>query len=135
MDLSILCGTALVLHYTGCLKWSMPLHLTVTANASRRLHPFPFKGRVTSGTTCCLVTATLTRFDRHGLGKQDTQRIRDLLTEVDLYPSYGIVYLENSGFRDPKTGLKFWGSPNQPEFCGWAFANEDRAAAARVSGI
>ncbi|WIA43846.1 hypothetical protein OEZ86_010261 [Tetradesmus obliquus] len=46
--------------------------------------------------------------------------------------SSGIVYLENSGCVDTVTGLRFWGSPQTPEFCGWAFATADAAAAAQV---
>ncbi|WIA23365.1 hypothetical protein OEZ85_000128 [Tetradesmus obliquus] len=46
--------------------------------------------------------------------------------------SSGIVYLENSGCLDAVTGLRFWGSPHTPEFCGWAFATADAAAAAQV---
>uniref|UniRef100_A0A383WAH8 Calcineurin-like phosphoesterase domain-containing protein n=1 Tax=Tetradesmus obliquus TaxID=3088 RepID=A0A383WAH8_TETOB len=46
--------------------------------------------------------------------------------------SSGIVYLDNSGCVDAVTGLRFWGSPQTPEFCGWAFATADAAAAAQV---
>ncbi|CAF0948486.1 unnamed protein product [Didymodactylos carnosus] len=34
---------------------------------------------------------------------------------------YGIIYLKDESFTDPVTGWKFYGSPWQPAFGGWAF--------------
>ena len=38
---------------------------------------------------------------------------------------YGLIYLNDSGIEID--GVKFWGSPIQPEFCDWAF-NRERGA-------
>lgn len=37
----------------------------------------------------------------------------------DLFDSYGITYLNDSGCK--YRGINIWGSPVQPEFCNWAF--------------
>lgn len=42
---------------------------------------------------------------------QKSHRTRNLITNA--------IYLENSGVEIE--GVKFWGSPAQPEFCNWAF--------------
>ncbi|WP_308873929.1 metallophosphoesterase family protein [Thiothrix subterranea] len=41
---------------------------------------------------------------------------------------YGLIYLNDSGIEID--GVKFWGSPIQPEFCDWAF-NRERGEAIR----
>lgn len=41
---------------------------------------------------------------------------------------YGLIYLNDSGIEID--GVKFWGSPIQPEFCDWAF-NRQRGEAIR----
>lgn len=64
--------------------------------------------------------------------KEDTNGIAKLLSDPTLCSAHGVVYLENSGYEDPVTGLKFWGSPNQKWFGTWAFANIDAAAAQKV---
>ena len=38
---------------------------------------------------------------------------------ISMYHHYGIVYLKNSSFEID--GIKFYGTPHQPYFCGWAF--------------
>jgi Icc-related predicted phosphoesterase len=38
---------------------------------------------------------------------------------ISMYQHYGIVYLNNSTFEID--GIKFYGTPHQPYFCGWAF--------------
>ncbi|UJR36079.1 hypothetical protein I4U23_028815 [Adineta vaga] len=52
---------------------------------------------------------------------QDYEQIGRLIRDPSLAKDYGIIYLENQEFVDPLTGLKFYGSPYQPEFCDWAF--------------
>lgn len=38
---------------------------------------------------------------------------------ISRYQDYGVVYLNNSSFE--YEGIKFYGTPHQPYFCGWAF--------------
>ena len=44
---------------------------------------------------------------------------------ISRYQDNGIVYLKNSSFE--YEGLKFYGTPHQPYFCGWAFNVPDYA--------
>ncbi|CAF1655912.1 unnamed protein product, partial [Adineta ricciae] len=53
--------------------------------------------------------------------QQDVELIGRLIRDPSLATNYGIIYLENQEFVDSQTGLKFYGSPYQPEFCDWAF--------------
>lgn len=48
--------------------------------------------------------------------RDDCDAVKAILTEADVP---GLVYLEDSGAV--VAGLRFWGSPWQPEFCDWAF--------------
>ncbi|CAF0922084.1 unnamed protein product [Adineta steineri] len=57
----------------------------------------------------------------HYRGKQDYELIGRLIRDPSLATEHGIIYLEQQEFIDPQTGLKFFGSPYQPEFCDWAF--------------
>jgi len=57
----------------------------------------------------------------HRRQKQDYKKIGELIRDPSLATDYGIIYLEQQEFIDPQTGLKFYGSPYQPEFCDWAF--------------
>jgi predicted phosphodiesterase len=57
----------------------------------------------------------------HAEQKQDYQQIGCLIRDPSLATNYGIIYLEQQEFIDPQTGLKFFGSPYQPAFGGWAF--------------
>ncbi|CAF3340088.1 unnamed protein product [Rotaria socialis] len=57
----------------------------------------------------------------HHRGKEDYEKIGQLIRDPSLATDHGIIYLEQQEFTDEKTGLKFFGSPYQPEFCGWAF--------------
>lgn len=51
-------------------------------------------------------------------------------TKAEAYlREYGIIYLNDSGVE--LNGVKFWGSPVQPEFCHWAF-NRQRGAEIRA---
>ena len=45
----------------------------------------------------------------------------DLIAEaiISKYQSNGVIYLKNSSFE--YNGLKIYGTPHQPYFCGWAF--------------
>ena len=47
--------------------------------------------------------------------------VKRLIAEdiISRYQDYGIVYLKNSSFECE--GFKFYGTPHQPYFCGWAF--------------
>ncbi|MCE9584539.1 MAG: metallophosphatase domain-containing protein [Planctomycetes bacterium] len=49
------------------------------------------------------------------LFERDPAQAREILSKG----CPGVVYLQDSGVEI--RGLKFWGSPWQPEFCGWAF--------------
>ncbi|CAF1401714.1 unnamed protein product [Didymodactylos carnosus] len=53
--------------------------------------------------------------------KQDCEHIGRLIRDPSLAIDHGIIYLENQQFVDNVTGLKFYGSPYQPEFNNWAF--------------
>ncbi|CAF1156670.1 unnamed protein product [Rotaria sordida] len=53
--------------------------------------------------------------------KQNWELIGRLVRDSSLAANYGIIYLEDQQFIDNVTGLKFYGSPYQPEFHNWAF--------------
>ncbi|CAF1152946.1 unnamed protein product [Rotaria sordida] len=57
----------------------------------------------------------------HPKNKQDYEKIGQLIRDPSLATDYGIIYLEQQEFIDQKTGLKFYGSPYQPEFNNWGF--------------
>jgi Icc-related predicted phosphoesterase len=52
-------------------------------------------------------------------GNHDWGFERDPEIYEDMCKEYGITYLNDSGIT--LNGIKFWGSPVQPEFCDWAF--------------
>lgn len=65
-------------------------------------------------------------FDQSNYEVWCTRRMRrpHVLSEIreyilDLCNQLGVTYLNNSGVEIE--GLKIWGSPDQPAFCGWAF--------------
>ncbi|CAF4034159.1 unnamed protein product [Rotaria sp. Silwood2] len=53
--------------------------------------------------------------------KQNWELIGRLIREPSLATNFGIIYLEEQQFIDNVTGLKFYGSPYQPEYNNWAF--------------
>lgn len=52
-------------------------------------------------------------------GNHDWGFQKDPFVSRELMQRHGITYLQDSGVMID--GVKFWGSPWQPEFCGWAF--------------
>jgi hypothetical protein len=83
------------------------------------------------------VHASLCRWHRE---KQDHRAIKQLLTNPQLKTPEGgnIVYLEDTSYTDPISGLTFYGSPWQPIFAKprfWAFAlpDDDNSATAEVT--
>ena len=78
-----------------------------------------------------------TQWRRFHSKKEDSEQIINMFKDPKLQEKYGIIYLQDQTFVDPKTQLKFYGmfvslneisklrvfcfSPWQPEFCAWAF--------------
>lgn len=53
--------------------------------------------------------------------KENAEQVKSMLNSDELRATHGVVYLEDSSFTDHLTGWKFYGSPWQPWFGGWAF--------------
>ena len=56
-------------------------------------------------------------------GNHDFVFLNDLTTAKSIVECYDIVYLEDSGVEID--GIRFWGSPWQPEYKGWAFGLDE----------